>query len=262
MSVKRPTLGPDDEPSSARAALEPLVLLIDDEPAITDSLAFALKSAGMSALSAATLAEASALLDEASVSPSLIILDLSLPDGHGFDWLRQLRTHSRCPVVILSSHDDEVEHIVGLELGADDYIDKPFSPREVVARVRAILRRVSYEATSSEASAQGADEARSLSRCGALSLDRAKHSVTYQGRALTLSQLEHELLAFLIERPELVHSRRTLLSEVWGGAVHVNERTVDVHIKGLRRKLSEVDAPELIETVRGVGYRLRAEGTA
>lgn len=237
---------------SDSAHLEPLILLVDDEPAITESLAFALKAGGFRALSAGSLREASALLAERGAELSLVILDLSLPDGHGFDWLRQLRTHSQRPVVILSSHDDEIEHIVGLEIGADDYIDKPFSPREVVARVRAILRRTSVNRDA----ALAAEEAPASSP---LVVDRARHSVTYQGRALSLSQLEHELIAHLAEHPEVVHTRQALLSAVWGGAIHVHERTVDVHIKGLRKRLSEVGAAELIETVRGVGYRLRRE---
>ncbi|MBM4290397.1 MAG: response regulator, partial [Deltaproteobacteria bacterium] len=119
----------------------PLILTIDDEPAITDSLSYALTASGYRALAAPTLAAASALLEERGAEVSLVVLDLALPDGHGFDWLRRLRARSQVPVLILSSHDDEVEHIVGLELGADDYINKPFSPREVVARVRAVLRR-------------------------------------------------------------------------------------------------------------------------
>ena len=115
------------------------ILLVDDEPAITESLEYFLTQAGFSTRSAGTLAEASRALEQ--YAPALIILDLSLPDGHGFDWLRTLRERASTPVLILSSHDDEVEHIVGLEIGADDYVNKPFSPREVVARIRAILRR-------------------------------------------------------------------------------------------------------------------------
>jgi len=241
---------------------EPLILLIDDEPAITDSLAFALGSGGFRSVSAGTLGEADALVQAHATELSFVILDLTLPDGHGFDWLRAFRTRSTCPVVILSSHDDEIEHIVGLEIGADDYIDKPFSPREVVARVRAILRRTAQggrDMSAQDQSERSERSERSVTPEPSLQLDRARHVVTYQGSPITLSQLEHELLAYLIEHPELVHSRQSLLSAVWGDAVHVHERTVDVHIKGLRRRLSEVGAPELIETVRGVGYRMRGE---
>lgn len=234
---------------------ESLVLLVDDEPAITDSLAFTLKAGGFRSISAHSLQQASERLAESLAEISLVILDLTLPDGHGFDWLRQLRTHSQCPVIILSSHDDEIEHIVGLEIGADDYIDKPFSPREVVARVRAILRRIDHVSTAKGANTDRPSECPTMH----LVLDRARYTVSYRGTVLNLSQLEHELLAYLIEHPELVHSRQALLREVWGGSVHVHERTIDVHIKGLRKRLAEVGAPDLIETVRGVGYRMIRE---
>ena len=330
-----------------------MILTIDDEPAITESLAYALKAAGFTPLAAASLAEADAHLAERGGEIELIILDLSLPDGHGFDWLRrhpQLggRAEGGKPVMILSSHDDEVEHIVGLELGADDYLDKPFSPREVVARVRAILRRAqptergvsSLEAqplsalnTPERAQQKGASslEVRSLgAKEGALSaqegaqqkgapsspssqkgaqedaqqkgapsseaqplgaqegapqqegalsskpqenaqksafsrlkVSRERYEARVDERLLPLSQLEFELLAYLVERPNKAHSRPELLRGVWGSEVFVSERTVDVHIKSLRKKLGDIggdaESAALIETVRGVGYRLRGE---
>jgi DNA-binding response OmpR family regulator len=236
----------------------PVILTIDDEPAITESLAYALKAGGFSPLAASTLTEANEILSARGDEVELIILDLSLPDGHGFEWLRALRAHSAQPVIILSSHDDEVEHIVGLELGADDYIDKPFSPREVVARVRAILRRAQVSASSTAHSGLEAPQPISLP-VERLSIDRARYEASVKGAPLSLSQLEFELLAYLYEHPNKAHSRPELLREVWGGGVYVNDRTVDVHIKTLRKKLSEAGAPDLIETVRGVGYRLKGE---
>lgn len=214
------------------------VLLIDDEPAITDSLAYALDRAGYGAAAARSLAEADALRREQAFD--LVILDLKLPDGNGLDWLRTLRQTSDQPVIILSSHDDAVEHIVGLEVGADDYIDKPFSPREVVARVRAVLRRVQPGA----------------SRTG-LSVDHDRREIHANGQLLTLSKQEFELLSVFIAVPGRVFERDALLDRAWGRDVVVTERTIDVYVKGLRKKLVAAGMPaETIETIRGVGYRL------
>ena len=225
-----------------------IILLIDDEPAITESLDYMLSGASFTVMIAHTLHEATQLLSQA---PTLIILDLILPDGHGFDWLRELRKSSNIPVIILSSHDDEVEHIVGLELGADDYIDKPFSAREVLARIRAILRRsTSLSAQSLSSQSSITDESIPVL------LDRTSHRVMIKNLPLNCSRLEFELLAYLFEHPDKVHTRRALIREVWGSGVYINERTVDVHIKALRKKLDEMgNLGSLIETVRGVGYR-------
>ena len=235
----------------------PLVLTVDDEPAITESLSFALAAAGYRALAAPTLAAASAALDERGAEVSAVVLDLALPDGHGFEWLRRLRARSQVPVLILSSHDDEVEHIVGLELGADDYINKPFSPREVVARVRAVLRRAAPAGPPAE---PPADEPAAPAAPAALHINRLAHEARYAGATLPLSALEFALLSYLSERPREVVTRQQALRAVWGGGVFVSERTVDAHIKALRKKLSAAGAPELIETVRGVGYRFEGEG--
>ncbi len=217
------------------------VLLIDDEPAITESLAYALGRGGFEAHAAGTLAEADALL--ASLSPALVLLDLMLPDGNGLDWLRALRQRSEVPVIILSSHDDPVDHIVGLEVGADDYIDKPFSPREVVARVRAVLRR-----------ARPSEPAEATAR---LAVDLEKRLAWAHGVPLDLSRTEFDLLVVFVGAPGRVFTRDQLLDRAWGPDVAVAERTVDVHIKSLRRKLTGGGLPpETIETVRGIGYRL------
>ncbi|MHC4836984.1 MAG: winged helix-turn-helix domain-containing protein [Planctomycetota bacterium] len=219
----------------------PSILLVDDEPAITDSLAYAFERAGFETQTAGTLAEADAGLAEAE----LVVLDLMLPDGNGLDWLRRLRQRSNLPVIILSSHDDTVDHIVGLEVGADDYIDKPFSPREVVARARAVLRRVN-PAEPPDAAGEGP-----------LQVDAEKRQVVANGAQLQLSRIEFDLLATFAAAPGRVFEREQLLDRVWGRDVAVTERTVDVHVKSLRKKLVEVGLPaETIETVRGVGYRL------
>lgn len=224
----------------------PLILLVDDEPAITDSLGYALDRAGFATRAARTLAEADRALAEAA--PALVILDLMLPDGNGLDWLRARAESDRVPVIILSSHDDPVEHIVGLELGADDYIDKPFSPREVVARVRAVLRRAAPPAA--------ADEPAPPAPAG-LRLDPERREAWAGATELGLSRTEFDLLAVFIAAPGRVWERGQLLDRAWGPDVAVTERTVDVHIKALRKKLVAAGLPaETIETVRGVGYRL------
>ncbi|MCB9545725.1 MAG: response regulator transcription factor [Myxococcales bacterium] len=223
-----------------------LILLVDDEPAITESLAYALERGGLDSLIAPTLAEAERLVREHPVD--LVILDLMLPDGNGLDWLRALRQRSRLPVIILSSHDDAVEHVVGLEVGGDDYVDKPFSPREMVARVRAVLRRVQPEP---EARGDGAP----------IRLDADRREAWANGQRLTLSRQEFDLLAVFVAAPGRVFERDMLLDRAWGPEIAITERTVDVHVKALRKKLVAAGlSAETIETVRGVGYRL-AEGS-
>ncbi len=221
------------------------ILLVDDEPAITESIAYALERVGFETLAASDLATADAQL--AGNQIDLIVLDIVLPDGNGLDWLRSFRGRSRIPVIILSSHDETVDHVVGLELGADDYIGKPFSPREVVARVRAVLRR---------GGSAPADE----TRVAGIAIDRDKRQVMVGRHQLNLSRIEFEILKMLADAPGRVYDREQILRRVWGPDVVVAERTVDVHIKSLRKKLVVAELPaETIETVRGVGYRL-AEG--
>jgi two-component system catabolic regulation response regulator CreB len=222
------------------------VLLIDDEPAITESLAFALERVGFETRTAHTLSQANEILARETVS--LVVLDIMLPDGNGLDWLRELRSHSQLPVIILSSHDETVDHIVGLELGADDYMDKPFSPRELAARVRAVLRRLTLTETSIEDRADG------------LNLDTEKRLAWVDDANLPLSRIEFDLLHVFLGAPGRVFERGQLLDRVWGPNVSVTERTIDVHIKTLRKKLVAVGLPaDTIETVRGIGYRLSEE---
>lgn len=233
-------LPPSGQPGFTPAM--PRILLIDDEPAITESLAYALGRAGFETEAAASLEAGRRSLSAGDFD--LMVLDLMLPDGNGLDWLRALRQRSNLPVIILSSHDDPVEHVVGLELGADDYIDKPFSPREVVARIRAVLRRTA---------AQG-PETRTPE---GFTVDEAKRLITANGQRLTLSKTEFDLLATFIASPGRVFERDQLLRRAWGSDVTVTERTVDVYIKALRKKLVQAGMEgNTIETVRGVGYRL------
>jgi DNA-binding response OmpR family regulator len=222
------------------------VLVIDDEPAIRESLAFALKRDGFAVLEAASLKAARALQVE---QVDLILLDLVLPDGNGLDFLRGLRAQSDLPVIVLTSRDEETDRVLGLEMGADDYVLKPFSPREVTARVRAVLRR---------ASARPQQHEEKPLRAGALQIDSRTRKATVASSELALSRTEFDLLAVFLGSPGRVFERSQLLDAVWGSDVVVGDRTVDVHMKALRRKIEEAGGdPRVLETVRGVGYRLR-----
>ncbi|TMA20964.1 MAG: response regulator transcription factor [Deltaproteobacteria bacterium] len=222
------------------------VLIVDDEPAIRESLAFALKRDGFGVVEAASLKEARS----ATADADLIVLDLVLPDGNGLDFLRSLRAKSDVPVIVLTSRDEETDRVVGLEMGADDYVLKPFSPREVAARVRAVLRRAAGK------SAQSSEE--TALKAGTLSVDPRTRKAAVASRELALSRTEFNLLAAFLRSPGRVFERSQLLDAVWGSDVVVGDRTVDVHIKALRRKIEEAGGdPRVLETVRGVGYRLR-----
>lgn len=224
------------------------VLVVDDEPAIRESLAFALKREGFGVLEAASLKEARALEDQQA---DLIILDLVLPDGNGLEFLRALRSRSDVPVIVLTSRDEETDRVVGLEMGADDYVLKPFSPREVTARVRAVLRR---------SAGKSAPEETAL-RAGTLSADSRTRKASVGESELALSRTEFNLLMVFLASPGRVFERGQLLDAVWGSDVTVGDRTVDVHMKALRRKIEEAGGdPRVLETVRGVGYRLRDDG--
>jgi two-component system catabolic regulation response regulator CreB len=222
----------------------PAILIVDDEPAIRESLAFALRRDGFDVAQAATLREARTM----AARTDLVILDLVLPDGNGLEFLRSLRGHSDVPVIVLTSRDEETDRVVGLEIGADDYVLKPFSPREVAARVRAVLRRV----------ARAEEPEEKPLRSGLLFLDARTRKAAVGERELALSRTEFNLLALFLGSPGRVFERGQILDAVWGTDVVVGDRTVDVHVKALRRKLEEAGGdPRVLETVRGVGYRLR-----
>jgi DNA-binding response OmpR family regulator len=224
------------------------ILVIDDEPAIRESLAFALKREGFDVLEAASLKQARALEDRPA---DLIILDLVLPDGSGLDFLRALRSRSDIPVIVLTSRDEETDRVVGLEMGADDYVLKPFSPREVTARVRAVLRRAGGKAAQEETAL----------RVRTLAADPRTRKASVGGKELALSRTEFNLMMAFLASPGRVFERSQLLEAVWGSDVTVGDRTVDVHMKALRRKIEEAGGdPRVLETVRGVGYRLREDG--
>ncbi len=218
------------------------ILVVEDEPAIAESVAYALTRDGFSAEIAATAGAARQAVGNAE----LVVLDLMLPDGSGFDLIARWRKEGLVtPVIVLSSRDDEADRIAALESGADDYVTKPFSPREVVARVRAVLRRVQPQ------------PGEPTTRAGALRIDVAARRAFVDAQELELTRVEFDLVACLVETPGRVFTRMELIDRVWGDGFALTDRTVDSHVKALRRKISEVGAdPGLIETVRGVGFRV------
>jgi two-component system catabolic regulation response regulator CreB len=220
------------------------VLIVEDEPGIADTLQYALRTDGFDPAWAATGAEA--LQQFKAQAPALVILDVGLPDTSGFEVFKRLREVADVPVVFLTARSDEIDRVVGLELGADDYVAKPFSPRELVARVRSILRR--------SAKAVAAAPAAPVSP---LAVDEGKRQIRFYGTLLELSRYEYGLLQTLIARPGHVFSRDALLSRVWGDDTESLDRTVDAHVKTLRAKMKLVaPALEPIRTHRGAGYAL------
>ncbi len=219
------------------------VLVVEDEPAIAESLTYSLRREGYGVVSAGTLSEA----EDKIAGADLVILDLMLPDGSGFDLLATLRRLETPPaVIILSSRDQEADRVAGLETGADDYVTKPFSPREVVARVRAVLRRTAREPSPSPASGESP-----------LKTDSSTRRASVHGNPLELTRVEFDLLACMLATPGRVFTRSQLIERIWGDNFAITDRTVDSHVKALRRKVSAAGGDaQLIETVRGVGYRV------
>jgi two-component system phosphate regulon response regulator PhoB len=219
------------------------ILVVDDEPDILELVRFNLTRAGYHVTTAATGREALTLLRTAA--PDLVLLDLMLPDITGTEICREIRNDpplKALPVIMLTAKGEEIDRVVGFELGADDYVTKPFNPRELVLRVRAVLRRGGPEAT-----------AEGLLHHGPLILDPARHRCRVNDEAVELTAKEFALLSALMSRPGRVLSRGQLLQKVWGGDVQVTLRTIDTHLKRLREKLGP--AGKLIDTIRGVGYR-------
>jgi len=228
--------------------MRPKVLIVEDEPGIADTLQYALRTEGFEPAWCATGEEALARI--AAEVPALVILDVGLPDASGFEIFKRIRATSEVPVVFLTARSDEIDRVVGLELGADDYIAKPFSPRELVARVRSILRRSAKTGAVATAAAPVAAASQ-----GVVSVDEGRMQARYFGRLLELSRYEFHLLKTLAARPGHVYSRDALLERVWGNDTESMDRTVDAHVKTLRAKMKAV-APndEPIRTHRGTGY--------
>jgi two-component system, OmpR family, response regulator RegX3 len=227
------------------------ILVVEDEESISQPFAEALRRAGFEALVTATAAGALQLAE--SEDPDLVMLDLALPDGDGRDVCRELRRRSDVPIVMLTARGTEMDRIVGLELGADDYVVKPFSAAEVISRIRAVLRRSAPRGNGSGAAA------RKPVHVGEVELDPAARIARFRGEEMDLSRKEFDLLAVLMRNAGRVVTREDLMSEVWDTNWFGSTKTLDVHIGWLRRKLDDDSTdPTYIETVRGVGFRFAA----
>jgi len=227
------------------------ILLVEDEPAIQELIVVNVELAGHEAVRADSAEQAIESIRDSL--PDLVLLDWMLPGMSGVDFARRLRAEKRTrdvPIIFLTARSEERDKLAGLELGADDYVTKPFSPRELLARIKAVLRRRAPQST---------DDAVEI---GGLMLDPGSHRVSGDGIELDLGPTEFRLLHFLMTHAERVHSRAQLLDRVWGDHVFVEERTVDVHIRRLRQALSPSGHDRLVETVRGAGYRLTARPPA
>jgi two-component system phosphate regulon response regulator PhoB len=220
------------------------ILVVEDEPAIQELITFNLEQSGYNAMRAADAEQAIEIVRDEL--PDLVLLDWMLPGMSGAEFARRLRADRRTrevPIIMLTARADEQDKLAGLDYGADDYVTKPFSPRELNARIKALLRRRAPHATDDSVEASG------------LSLDPVSHRVHGNGTLLALGPTEFRLLHFLMTHAERVYSRTQLLDQVWGDHVFVEERTVDVHIRRLRKALEPTGHDKLIDTVRGAGYR-------
>jgi two-component system, OmpR family, phosphate regulon response regulator PhoB len=226
--------------------IQPRVLIVEDEPAIAELIAVNLRHNGMSPVWAEDGDSAQREID--AVLPDAILLDWMLPGQSGLQLARRWRGDARTkavPILMLTARGDEPDKVAGLDAGADDYITKPFSTQELLARIRAVLRR------------RTPDRAEETVTLGGITVDAAAHRVLWNGRPVKMGPTEFKLLNFLMTHPERVHSRQQLLDRVWGDHVFIEERTVDVHVKRLREALGPGGA--LVETVRGAGYRITAQ---
>jgi two-component system response regulator RegX3 len=226
--------------------MRPRILLVDDEETLRTSLAFALEKEGFAVVTAAD--GPSALAAATTSTPDLVLLDLMLPGMDGLEVCRRLRSQSPVPIVMLTARDQEIDKVLGLEIGADDYITKPFSTRELLARMRAVLRRTRAE--------ERVPEAAGMLSSGRVTMNRERHEVTVAGQPVDLSPKEFQLLRLLMLHRGRVLSREMLIEEVWGDDFMGDLKTLDVHIRWLREKIeADPSRPEHIVTVRGAGYR-------
>jgi two-component system OmpR family response regulator len=221
----------------------PRVLIADDEPNIREVISFALERAGYATVTARNGSEA---LQQVRRGPvDLIVLDIGMPEMDGLEVCRQIRKTSEVPILFLSARDEEIDRILGLEIGGDDYVTKPFSTRELVARINVILKR-----------ARGGEKRPQALSHGSVRLDAARHAVWFWDAPITLTALEFEILSAFLGRPELVFNREQLMEAAYGAGTYVSDRTIDSHIRNLRAKFAEVGCASIVETVHGVGFRL------
>jgi len=228
-----------------------IILIVDDEPSIVDMISVALETEGFFPESSSTGADALIKLESSTID--LVILDIGLPDMNGFELAKQIRNHSKVPIIFLTARANEIDRVVGLELGADDYVTKPFSPRELSARVKAVLRRTG---SISSVAATTISQNNSL-----FVIDELKMQISYRNENIELSRTEYRLLSLLIKSPDRVYSRNQLMDLAWEHSAISLDRTVDTHIKTIRQKLKAIHAEfDPIVTHRGMGYSLRLNG--
>lgn len=223
-----------------------LILVVDDDPAIRSIIVFALEKAGHRTREAADGVAALAVL--AAEPADLVVLDVGMPEMDGLAVCREIRRTSERPILFLSARDEEIDRVLGLEIGGDDYVTKPFSPRELVARVGVILKR--------SRAGRPAEETAPLLRRGVLALDAEARRVFVADRPVGLTGLEFAILRTLMNRPNRVFERGEILDAAWEGAIHVSDRTIDSHVRNIRAKLAEAGCADPIETVHAVGFRL------
>ena len=229
------------------------ILIADDEPSVRDSVGYALAQEGFEVTAAADGDDAAAKLDD-GIPFDLLILDIMMPGPSGLDICRDVRSRSAVPIIVLTAKDAEVDKVVGLEVGADDYVTKPFSVRELLGRVRAQLRRRELDRSPLPAEAV-------LIEAGPAAIDLVRHVATVRGEPVNLTRSEFQLLRLLVGRPGEVFPRRQIMEELWQTEFDGDERACDVHISNLRQKVErDPQSPELIVTVRGVGYKFEAAG--
>jgi two-component system catabolic regulation response regulator CreB len=223
--------------------MKPKILIIEDERNIAETLVYALETDGFQAIRVATGQEGLKLLKEKTFD--LIILDVGLPDQNGFEVCKRIRKQSQIPIFFLTARSGEIDKVVGLEIGADDYITKPFSPREVTARIKSLFRRLDVNNRSQP----------SIKTAGSFKIDESKYSISLKGKPLELTRYEYGLLKVLLRRPGQVYTRDQLMQEVWDEPEMALDRTIDTHIKSIRTKLREIDQSiDVIQTHRGIGY--------
>ncbi|MGO7989155.1 response regulator [Rhizobium leguminosarum] len=229
--------------------MAPRILVVDDEPHIRDVICFALERAGLASMAARNGTEAMTAFRRGNID--LIILDIGMPDMDGLEVCRQIRKTSGLPILFLSARDEEIDRVLGLEIGGDDYVTKPFSPRELVARVKAILKRSSNEA--------GPDRRYATLVAGELSLDRRGRTVMFNESTIAMTALEFAILDALLSRPDMVFSREQLIEAAYGAGTYVADRTIDSHIRNIRAKFLAAGGSAIIATVHGIGFKLGIE---
>lgn len=223
------------------------ILVADDDPHIREVICFALDKAGMKT---EAVSDGAAALKKASSSrPDLLVLDVGMPEMDGLDVCREIRKTSSVPILFLSARDEEIDRVLGLEMGGDDYVTKPFSPRELVARVNVILRRAHSQPREQEPEVEP-------QRHGLLVLDPARRTADYDGKRLSLTAIEFGVMLSLLEKPGHVLAREKIMTSAYQRNIHVSDRTVDSHIRNIRSKFAAVGCNDAIDTVHGVGFRI------